>query len=738
MSKKFFSTISSLGSIAEGSFTGSSKASNNIDIDAKSETSFDDNAQQSWSERGAFFSRMSSSFSVSRDSSTVDDVMKNLYIDPDILEEKCKQSYIGDSNTRNKLDNQSLSSLTRHQSIDDSKGGILKTTKTPQDVINSLPEGFFEPNFDPVELQLKKISSVGDSDLTEKFMFLIEEADTDKDMVLSKLAQMIQESHSDLMACMRDVHNIDLDLARTGVQMINSRRKLASAEELLRTGCMRITRLHSFRTKLQGLEALLRGIQSVRDTYGNMENCINTGNTGAAAEAAYSILQMLQNETFEQIEAVQEYGVRALDKIPIIRQKADKALFHECSRKFISSEYGNIVSAYLLMDQMKDNMGIQLFNTYSTATKIDHVLYDSFGCIEGMALRIQRYIIADIDNCHRHALVEFIQKAASSSTSNSTSGKLNTSTNILGQVPITNGTSGAMATATADTTAAATSGPSRMISLTEMTETTLASLYTRITSETMVPCVIRVCEMLSEVVHTYYLIIQWHSSPFDPSNEDMMYLHRPTVSFGAEGQEGDDDWPEDDDEDDEGGDEGEAKEEPERTAVATGASTETTASAEQNSPNDPMPAPSQKAKVGLEAGRQQRFRVAQLVSVCGELRDGRRVIWEEILASLVDLLTALPAFASIPVEDFLCLIWALNSMIKLGKEFCGMASDSLVQCVHDKSVEYISQLHKECILLFQHMIQSETWHSVPVRVGELGGIIGISNTLSIVVAKFSY
>ena len=68
-------------------------------------------------------------------------------------------------------------------------------------------------------------------------------------------------------------------------------------------------------------------------------------------------------------------------------------------------------------------------------------------------------------------------------------------------------------------------------------------------------CVIRYCEMLTEVVHTHYLLSQWHRSPFDPQNadSDQSHLHRSLAilkdeedlldSFSDDEGEEDDEYP---------------------------------------------------------------------------------------------------------------------------------------------------------------------------------------------------
>lgn len=81
-------------------------------------------------------------------------------------------------------------------------------TKSPEYVVEHLHAEFFSPEFDPVLHQLHAIETWDRGELMERFMSTIEDTDTDKDMVLVKLAEMIETNYSELMGCMRDVSSV--------------------------------------------------------------------------------------------------------------------------------------------------------------------------------------------------------------------------------------------------------------------------------------------------------------------------------------------------------------------------------------------------------------------------------------------------------------------------------------------------------------------------------------------------
>ncbi len=75
---------------------------------------------------------------------------------------------------------------------------------------------------------------------------------------------MIESNYDAIMGCMLDVNAIDVCLARTGVMVTNSRRKLHSGRELIVNGALKITKLQARRDRLSGVEMLLSHLQVVQ------------------------------------------------------------------------------------------------------------------------------------------------------------------------------------------------------------------------------------------------------------------------------------------------------------------------------------------------------------------------------------------------------------------------------------------------------------------------------------------
>jgi hypothetical protein len=363
-------------------------------------------------------------------------------------------------------------------------------SKTPEEVVANLYEGYFEPDFDPIERQLNEISSWDDEDMMDRFMATIEETDTDKDMVLTQLADMISLNYTDLMACMRDVHAIDVDLARTGIMITNSRRQLNSGKDLIVTGTLHITKLKHYRDNLSVVHLLLQKLQSLKNLYESVQEDIKIGDVGKAAESCYQVILTLQDDSYYAMQGAQRYGESIQKLLPLLRRRSDKTLFRTVSRKFAASEYESVIRSYLLLDHMQESMGVQITSPNDRQkpdSEEDPLEYDDDGCMEGLARRIHRFQMIDIKTCIRSTVVELM----------CTGGGIH----ALGDLDIT-----------------------------EMSD---EELYQKITPSLVVPCVVRATEMLASVIHTNYLITQWHLTPFDERNSDLHYLHRCPIEHAA-------------------------------------------------------------------------------------------------------------------------------------------------------------------------------------------------------------
>ena len=111
--------------------------------------------------------------------------------------------------------------------------------------------------------------------------------------------------------------------------------------------------------------------------------------------------------------------------------------------------------------------------------------------------------------------------------------------------------------------------------------------------------------------------------------------------------------------------------------------------------------------------------------VYGRLSKDRINLWEAVITAQIGFLSAIALPASVSCEDFLSIVWAINTMAALGEEFCGSDSTALRNCLVMKSKEYFNHLHGESLQVLRLMIDSESWQRVNVNLEDMGGVLGV-------------
>lgn len=704
----------------------------------------------------------------------LDEQMRSLYMSPADIDRKCAESVSSYAST---VPRKSVSTLAKDTEEENSSAinNELSSSceKSPESVVDGLPIEYFSQDYDPIAPHLVEISTWEDDEMIEKFMNKIEEADTDKDVIIGHLTTMIDANYNDLMDCMRSIQSIDLDLCRAGIQIGHGRQRIRSACDIIHSGAIKVKGLHTKRGKFQKMSETIRSLQALKGIHRSMLSNINTGEVGKAANHAKSVLECLQSESYDKFEALKSIGHSTEKCIITIRQKSDKALKRLCGRKFTGADYDNIMTAYILLDHMCDTMDMDM---YDVADKMQDsaasFYFDSVGCIDGLAQRISRYQLDDIDDCLHTAVTEYIY-AAQLKTFKGAS-ELDVVGNYLQQQ---------MGTGEFE----------------DIVEVPLNMLYRQITADVIAPCVVRSCELLAEVVHTHFLLTQWHRAPFDPRNGDSAFLHRQPldvspvqpevtsiavlnvktsraspssrhnssnalgssskvvaaqehhseiIDLGKEfhDEESDGEAHDDDEDGDESVVEGDAALSALASTYRKMSQVESTLSEEltssimtsftQHFPHilhkdmdkDHLP----HISMGENVSAKELLSTTgnpdcglKLAMVFDRLQQSRAILWEEILRSLVSMLNMMTFTSEVKIEDFLAMAWALNNMVELGREFCGSHSKVLINTLQEKSQEYFHNFHCESFQMIRDMLEAESWQSVPIDMESSGGVLGI-------------
>jgi len=605
--------------------------------------------------------------------------------------------------------------------------------KTPDSVISSLPKAFFTADFDPVVGIVNEISTWEASCVNENFMHRIEECDTDKDLVVERLSRLVEANYPSLMNCLSDVDLISADMSEALADIDQSRQRLRAGREKMAAGSMRIGSMQRRLGNLAFAREVARGLQSIQLVLESINSNVAIGEVGKAAECALRLLNTARSAEFCRVLALSDMEGALQKQVYTIRQKTDKALMRLSCRKFACADYTNIVKAYVTLDFMAERFGIQLSDmSEQVRANTPAILIDSLGCIDGLHSRIQRFQTEDIGTCLRTAVLEFIYAGVQH--------------RYLSKADPKGKGKGVMG------------GAANML---ELEDLPLSQLYATLEPEMTVPCIVRSCELLADIVHTHFLVTQWHSTPFDSCNDDMQHLHRCTVDLDDvlnEPMSNDAVEKEKSEYGDDAGEkngrvEGEGEDQKEGVGTSTGGAVRADDTArlqaqsfsmhsqlhpqkkkavidsflahfdvELHGPLDPADTPQQTSE---EKGRVRHRLGSKMALTYHSLASCRVLLWDEIVQALLEGLNSLSFSCSIPLDAFLSMNWALHAMAALGKEFCGSRSEKLLMCLQEKAREYYKHIHGESFHSLKQAVETDSWRSVSVNFEQKGGIVGI-------------
>lgn len=605
----------------------------------------------------------------------LDNNLFSLYPPDTILDARCIASIRGESLSPSTLiqdDEKAKSKETEGDDDDefekaDAFLGIkvqLKNTST-EEVIASIPPEYFTSSYDPIIAHLEEISTWPkvNQQSAEIFMKKIEKTDMQKDKIVLKLTKMIDENYDDLMLCMKKVQEIDMELLKANLTVSESRRNLQSSKEIILEGPLKIQNLNKKKEKLLYIIDTIYGLKAINDLHKDMLKKIASNDLGQAAEIARNILQCLHNNSFNKFHALNHIISNTKSSLNVIKLNTNKILKRNCTRNFSVNEYNTVMKSYMILDHLEESQLVSFNNnpdldsTSSGSADNNSILYDSLGCIDGLAQRINRFQLAEIDVCFQTAIMQNIYSISSSQN------------------------------------------PMLMDDFSDLSEVPINILFRRLPSNLLPLCIIKSCQLLTDLIHVHYLICQWHSSPFDSRNEDILFLSR-QISHKKE-------------------------EDPSALSPSTQIHTDGDVS-----PSDEINI-NLSEKITLQGFENETSLVksfpslssctvtldnAPLINVLDQLIHSRLILWDEIVRSLVLILNTTTFSSEITVEDFVKMLCSFNLLIKLGKEFSGSDSLPLAKCIKEKSKEFFINYHSNSFQLIKLMAESELWKSIPITM----------------------
>jgi hypothetical protein len=130
-------------------------------------------------------------------------------------------------------------------------------------------------------------------------------------------------------------------------------------------------------------------------------------------------------------------------------------------------------------------------------------------------------------------------------------------------------------------------------------------------------------EKFTDLMHNYYLFVQWHRDPFNPLNDDLTYLHRCGID------EDDDDDEEEDEEDNEGDDDHDSGSDVGKTLTEISKSRKQSLSKRRSSTS---------ISSESEKGQLRSSHTQVLCDTGMTLLRYRKIVWEHMQHSIMDLL----------------------------------------------------------------------------------------------------
>jgi hypothetical protein len=657
----------------------------------------------------------------------LDDNLHGLYGDTDILERRCKLSLQGKTLQDEEEDDEDLVRI--RQEKEEQRKQLLETTSSssrfssPQSPVEQLGPDFFRSDFDPTPDIIREVSSWDKDNINEKFMQKIEELDTNKDVITDKLSTLIETNYPNLIECLSNVDIINNDLCDSSLQITQSRKHLNTASSDIEKYFQKAISLRKQQDKLNLVVDIANSLRMIYSIYESIRHDMTTGDTSKACESAFNILYSMYNDGYDRFIALNGMEDKVQTQIYAIRQKIDKALIRLSSRKFATRDYGIIIKSYLLLDFIKERFRVKLIVDSSSRennskdnnniimsskqqeSSTDHnsnevqkdispssTVLESFGCIEGVAHRVQKYQNDDVENCLRTAALEFVY--ASHQYVQISKLEDHPSTHPLMNMNDTD--------------------------IMELDEVPLSDLYVKVIQEMMVPCIVRSCELLLDLVHAHYLMTQWHLTPFHENNNDTAFLHRQPIDLDDVSQEVNFQTNEGTNNDSRGV----------NTSRKDSSSVQFSTNIRKETKDTILKSFHDFFKCNLNCDKEELDALMEkqgqlLVDLYRDMVTGRSTLWDNVLDGLVKALNTVTFTSSVSLDDFLNMTWAVNAMIKVGKEFCGSESRLLYECLELKSREYYKHLHGEAFDTLKYMITNDSWKNLSINLNELGGVMGV-------------
>ncbi|CAH0491220.1 unnamed protein product [Peronospora farinosa] len=526
--------------------------------------------------------------------------------------------------------------------------GFLPTPRTaramsvlvPQpndEVLEALDARFFTETFDPVANLLKNLPE-SKNQLNVFMRTEISAVDVAKDVILMKLQDEVRANYSSLIQGMKVVQEVDLDLIRAQIHVKNGRRLLATTKNDLVLSSLAIVKTKRNRDRVS--EIIRIGLQIVQlfDDEKKMNVALQEHRFITAVNICIGLRKRLSHDSLQGLTIVKDIRFRVNDFIPRLRELFDQSL-RKVAEHFDPLEYKDLLQAYVTLADHSENLGFE-FSSYTLTEVLSN---------------IPEIIVRSIDGM-KTAFIRRVFEAVSPTTT-----KNERETNQIEQINTSK------------------NGEHADVALTPASQT--------------VERIKRCYEHLAGLMHTYYLLVQWHRDPFNPLNDDIAYLHRCGI---------DDDDDDDEDDDDDSDDDHHGKE-----CHHSHFSKNRPASNRSKEPESPS---RHMRDNGLNHSSSQRSRYDQVLCDTGmTLLKYRKIVWENMQQNVLEMIKKLDTSYGYQMEHIIALSLATTTFNEIGEEFTGAPSSKIGSVLRVKCEQYLHAFHDDNIELARMHLDTENW-----------------------------
>lgn len=445
-------------------------------------------------------------------------------------------------------------------------GSLPRSEKTS---LATQDESLLSSDFDATLYIMRRFST--ESFESEKFHGFVERELREKDMskvcVITELATRVEANYQVLIQGMKNVHEIGLYLKSTSMQTWECRRRLNLMDCSIRKPFLAILQKSIRRENLKRIQHVLKRTRTVLILQSETKTALKSELYQRAVAAATNAKLALDSDVLKGVTMLGT-STQALNKLlPEVRLAVDRRLRHLCSIRsdssaaIFSTEYAWILRAYNRLDAHGIRLSSKPRSTSNpspsdgaSAASQDSLNDDIVpvapavdkGGITGLSERIQRFTAMELEYCTKVAIIKACTVPISVSQGASVTDRKGANVKDPSENPSTFQFAPSLSSKNANYALSYSKTPHRPENMScnaPVTERdvhgrivafkgmplnlwTISDLIKQLRPRTALLIIRELAQQATELLHRFFLLLQWHRSPYDSRNTEESFLHR--------------------------------------------------------------------------------------------------------------------------------------------------------------------------------------------------------------------